>query len=158
MMSTLRVQHEFAVLILQGLPEIGQLHDVSLLLGRFGKLADPVLALPSPQLRYAGVFFSLPLSPYHDRPLFLPGSMCIQSTAPISPGSSGGPLLSQTGKVVGVNFAKMSSASDAENVNFAIPAWRVAQLVARHQFDASRAKTQKTDSGSVSDYGSTPTS
>jgi len=57
-------------------------------------------------------------------------NICIQSTAPISPGSSGGPLLDRTGQaVVGVNFAK---ATEGENINYVIPAWRVSQMVAHH--------------------------
>lgn len=61
------------------------------------------------------------------------GNICIQSTAPISPGSSGGPLLNADGSaVVGVNFAK---AAKGENINYVIPAWRVRQLIARHHHD-----------------------
>lgn len=61
---------------------------------------------------------------------YVDGNICIQSTAPISPGSSGGPLLDLRGQaVVGVNFAQ---ALDGENVNYVIPAWRVAQIVLRH--------------------------
>merc|ERR1719387_330745 len=57
------------------------------------------------------------------------GLICIQSTAPISPGSSGGPLLLDDGSaVVGINFAK-SSSLDAENVNYVIPGWRVKAFV-----------------------------
>jgi len=57
------------------------------------------------------------------------GLICIQSTAPISPGSSGGPLLLEDGSaVVGINFAK-SSSLDAENVNYVIPGWRVRAFV-----------------------------
>jgi len=58
------------------------------------------------------------------------GNICIQSTAPISPGSSGGPLLDGKGeKVVGVNFAK---ATQGENINYVIPAWRVTQMIQNH--------------------------
>lgn len=58
------------------------------------------------------------------------GNICIQSTAPISPGNSGGPLLdARAEQVVGVNFAK---AAEGENINYVIPAWRVKQLVAKH--------------------------
>ena len=61
------------------------------------------------------------------------GNICIQSTAPISPGSSGGPLLNNDGsEVVGVNFAK---ATEGENINYVIPAWRVKQLIRRHLSD-----------------------
>jgi S1-C subfamily serine protease len=61
------------------------------------------------------------------------GNICIQSTAPISPGNSGGPLLNADGtEVVGVNFAK---ATQGENINYVIPVWRVQQMVRKHLKD-----------------------
>jgi len=47
------------------------------------------------------------------------GHRWLQTTAPISPGSSGGPLLSVDGKLVGVTTITIA---DAQNINFAIPA------------------------------------
>ena len=44
----------------------------------------------------------------------------LQMTAPISPGSSGGPVLNRKSEVIGVSFAVYKSL-DAQNLNFAIP-------------------------------------
>jgi hypothetical protein len=56
------------------------------------------------------------------------GVSVIQITAPISPGSSGGPLLATDGKVVGVTSFKWKG---GENLNFAAPASQVARLLLR---------------------------
>jgi S1-C subfamily serine protease/cytochrome c-type biogenesis protein CcmH/NrfG len=53
----------------------------------------------------------------------------IQTTAPISHGSSGGPLLRSDGKVVGLMTLTFSS--EGENLNFAVPASHVARLLLR---------------------------
>src|SRR5262249_49099501 len=54
-------------------------------------------------------------------------STVIQTTAPISPGSSGGPLLTSDGKVVGVTTAFISG--DAQNLNIAVPIDRLDRLI-----------------------------
>jgi S1-C subfamily serine protease len=61
------------------------------------------------------------------------GGFCYQSTAPISPGSSGGPLfaLDRDGKkrgVVGVNFAT-SSKGNAQNANYVVPTLHMRQIL-----------------------------
>jgi len=66
-------------------------------------------------------------------------NLCIQSTAPISPGNSGGPLLVEMGtEVVGVNFA---GATSGENINFVIPAWRVQAMVNLHRISQPKIPT-----------------
>ena len=52
----------------------------------------------------------------------------LQMTAPISPGSSGGPVLNNRGEVIGVSFAG-HSALDAQNLNFAIPSNYLRRLI-----------------------------
>lgn len=51
----------------------------------------------------------------------------IQITAPISPGSSGGPVVNKNGEVIGV---ASSSLSGGQNLNFAVPGAYLALLVA----------------------------
>ena len=72
------------------------------------------------------------------------GQYFIQTTAAISPGSSGGPLLTADGVVVGVTTATVR---DAQNLNFAMPAGRVRALLAQPRaakpIPLSRALTEK---------------
>lgn len=56
------------------------------------------------------------------------GRTVLQVSAPISPGSSGGPVLDESGRVIGVT---VSSIRDAQNLNFAVPARELARLAAR---------------------------
>jgi V8-like Glu-specific endopeptidase len=46
------------------------------------------------------------------------GVRVIQTTAPISPGSSGGPLINQQGEVIGINSM---TRRDGQNLNFSLP-------------------------------------
>ena len=52
----------------------------------------------------------------------------LQMTAPISPGSSGGPVLNGKGKVIGVSFMTLEG---GQNLNFAIPSNYLKELMAR---------------------------
>jgi|GEM_PF-1217940 len=51
----------------------------------------------------------------------LPSGKVIQTTAPISPGSSGGGLFDAAGKLVGINTFNVQD-GQAQNLNFAVPA------------------------------------
>ena len=55
------------------------------------------------------------------------GVTYLQITAPISQGSSGGPVMNQDGKVIGV---ATSFFADGQNLNMAIPAWHTSGMLA----------------------------
>ena len=69
----------------------------------------------------------------------------LQMTAPISPGSSGGPVLNRKGEVIGVSFAG-HRALDAQNLNFAIPSNPLKKLLKQ----AKLAKPLAQDKQSIS--------
>jgi len=58
------------------------------------------------------------------------GLTLLQTTAAISPGSSGGPLLDAGGDVVGVTSASLAG-PDVQNLNFAVPADKVRQVLVK---------------------------
>jgi S1-C subfamily serine protease len=61
----------------------------------------------------------------------------IQMTAPISPGSSGGPVLNSNGKVIGVSFMTIEG---GQNLNFAIPSNYLKSLL--RQFEPAKPYRQ----------------
>ncbi|RKU32884.1 hypothetical protein C6495_10240 [Candidatus Poribacteria bacterium] len=69
----------------------------------------------------------------------------LQMTAPISPGSSGGPVLNSKGEVIGISVA-VHRALDAQNLNFAIPSNYLKALLAK----ARPAKPLSQNSQSIS--------
>jgi S1-C subfamily serine protease len=68
----------------------------------------------------------------------------IQITAPISPGSSGSPVVNMRGQVIGVATLQ---AAEGQSLNFAVPSERISQLkIGELQtFSRSTPRTQKTN-------------
>lgn len=79
------------------------------------------------------------------------GQEWIQMSAPISPGSSGGPVLNAAGKVVGVTTAYRE---DGQALNFAVPIRYAKTLMAEADDPASLAATFSGSTASESNTGS----
>ncbi len=75
----------------------------------------------------------------------------IQITAPISPGSSGSPVVNMAGQVIGVATLQ---AAEGQSLNFAVPAERISQLrISELQsFSALTAETQKNKRSAAERY------
>lgn len=76
----------------------------------------------------------------------------LQITAPISPGSSGGPVLNRTSDVIGVSVATFHG---GQNLNFAIPSNYLKTLVAKAGVvkPLSQAESSKSRSSILADIG-----
>ena len=73
----------------------------------------------------------------------------LQITAPISPGSSGGPVLNAAGEVIGITVA---SVRDGQNLIFAIPANHLAKLL-EGPLPAEPLSTSEDDAGAFLSLG-----
>lgn len=83
----------------------------------------------------------------------------LQITAPISPGSSGGPVLNQSGQVVGIAVAKFK---EGESLNFAVPVSYLSDLLWTKKAAgatplSSAASAESSDKSLVAQMGSAPT-
>ena len=76
----------------------------------------------------------------------------IQLTAPISPGSSGGPVLNDSGNVIGVSVATFRK---GQNLNFAIPSNNLSDLISRIRAPTPLSQTHQDKSrrSILSNYG-----
>lgn len=77
----------------------------------------------------------------------------LQITAPISVGSSGGPLFNSNGEVIGVTTAIITA---GQNLNLAVPVNYVAKLAARKQAVALKDFARATQAQSNTDKAATP--
>lgn len=116
--------------------------------GRPIRPADPVVVLGFP---YAGLLATAPqvttgavsaLAGLGDDTRYL------QLTAPVQPGNSGGPLLDQSGNVVGIVSARINALAVAEatgtlpeNINFAIKSGIVRSFLEANQIDYETAQS-----------------
>lgn len=126
---------------IEGVLAVDELHDLALLktrtsapplkisTGPLPEIGDPVYAIGNPQ-GLEGTFSQGIVSALRS----MPSGRWIQISAPISPGSSGGPVLDANGDVVGIAVATLTS---GQNLNFAIPV------------DVLRALLSKVDQSSV---------
>lgn len=86
------------------------------------EIGEDIYAIGNPQ-GLEGTFSKGIISSIRD----FDGHSVIQITAPISPGSSGGPLINSKGEVIGIAFASFKS---GQNLNFAIPVKYLNNLLA----------------------------
>ncbi len=95
--------------------KVSGLYGSALTLGSetFPEIGEKIYAVGNPK-GLNGTFSEGIISGIRD----LSTNQILQITAPISPGSSGGPVLNSAGHVVGIAFASFSA---GQNLNFAIP-------------------------------------
>lgn len=87
------------------------------------EVGDPVYAVGNPQ-GLEGTFSQGIISSIRE----VGSDKLLQITAPISPGSSGGPVLNSKGEVIGVSVATFK---EGQNLNFAIPSLYLKSLLGR---------------------------
>lgn len=87
------------------------------------KRGQPVVTIGSPQ-GFQGTVTEGIISAFPEVYNY-PGIKCIQFTAPTSPGSSGGALFDDSGKVIGITSSGME---EGQNLNFAVPIRFVQEL------------------------------
>lgn len=108
--------------------------DIAILPGITGLPASLRFAQTAPQVGESVIVIGAPLGLSHtvstgivSAVRTIRGTTYLQITAPISPGSSGGPVLNSQGEVVGVT---VSTIEEGQSLNFAVIASNVERLVA----------------------------
>jgi S1-C subfamily serine protease len=111
------------------------------------QVGEPVYAVGNPR-GLEGTFSQGIISSIRD----VGGNKLLQITAPISPGSSGGPVLNDKGDVIGVSVATFRG---GQNLNFAIPSLYLKSLLERsgRPEPLAQAKAPKTQKSILADLG-----
>jgi S1-C subfamily serine protease len=111
--------------------DCGQLHALPLGDSRSVQVGDDVFAVGNP-FGLDGSFSRGIISARGRSNINIHGILYqnfLQTDAVINPGNSGGPLVNLRGEVVGVNTAIATQTGHYDGVGFAIPAWRLSELL-----------------------------
>ncbi|MEX0700727.1 MAG: trypsin-like peptidase domain-containing protein [Planctomycetales bacterium] len=128
-------RHDLALLrVARAMPETQPLE----IAGRPPERGKSVFALGSPRgltgsvstgivsaIRATDDFRSMLSPTEHGRANYAPGAVWVQTTAPISPGNSGGPLVDEHGAVVAINTFRLQG----QNLNFAISSQHLIEMM-----------------------------
>ena len=109
------------------------------------QVGDPVYAVGNP-LGLEGTFSQGVVSAIRQ----FESGVLFQITAPISPGSSGGPVLNNTGELIGI---AVSTVHDGQNLNFAIPANYLMELL-DHWSSSMLPQVSSDDTSTLLSHGS----
>lgn len=116
--------------------------------GRSARIGESVIAMGYPLGILLGSSVKLTTGNISSLTGLMNDTTILQLTAPVQPGNSGGPLLDNTGSVVGVVHAKLKN-PDAQNVNLAIKANIVQMFLDAHDveynLDTNRSKKEIVD-------------
>jgi len=117
--------------------------------GRSVRIGESVIAMGYPLGSLLGSSIKLTTGNISSLTGLLNDTTTLQLTAPIQPGNSGGPLLDNTGCVVGIVYAKLAKRYSAENVNLAIKANVATMFLDVHEIDytldTNRSKKEVVD-------------
>jgi S1-C subfamily serine protease len=106
------------------------------------EIGDDIYVVGNPQ-GFEGTFSQGIISGFRD----LGSYSLLQITAPISPGSSGGPVLDKKGDVIGISFATFRG---GQNLNFAVPSNYLSSLL-KELHDVQAISSLPGNSGSVTE-------
>ena len=103
--------------------------------GRSVRIGESIIAMGYPLGSLLGSSVKLTTGNVSSLTGLMNDTTTLQLTAPVQPGNSGGPLLDNTGSVVGVVHAKLAKKYSAENVNLAIKANVTTMFLDVHEID-----------------------